>query len=125
MHMVMFVLDDPNHLDAVLDAWREQGVNGATIIESTGSHRRFQVRAPGARYLFGSPPITPQGSRNNLTLFTIVYDVAAVRACLDAVESVVGDLADPNTGVFASWELGTVKGIPPVSGKNNGGETGS
>ena len=36
MYMVMFILDDPDRLDAVLDAWAKIGVSGTTIVESAG-----------------------------------------------------------------------------------------
>lgn len=39
MYMLMFILDDPNYLDEVLDAWEEVGVSGVTIVESTGMAR--------------------------------------------------------------------------------------
>ena len=40
MYMVLFVLDDPEHLDAVLSAWSSKGLTGVTIVESTGLYRR-------------------------------------------------------------------------------------
>ena len=112
MQMVMFVLDDPDMLDAVLDGWRAIGVSGATIFETSGQYRRQQQTRPvGARYAFG----LPRGLRSemgNYTLFAVVPDEATVRACLAAAERVVGDLDGPDTGVLASWELTVVKGVP-------------
>jgi len=35
--MVMFVLQDTDRLDGVLDAWRAIGVSGVTIIETIGA----------------------------------------------------------------------------------------
>ncbi len=32
MHMIMLVLDDPNRLDEVLEAWGSAGVSGAMIL---------------------------------------------------------------------------------------------
>ena len=52
MHMVMFVLDDPDLLDRVLEAWEAAGATGVTIVESTGIRRRRGVHVP-ARYAFG------------------------------------------------------------------------
>ena len=46
------------------------------------------------------------------TLFAVVADEDAVQTCLDAAESVVGDLIEPHSGVYASWELSTAKGTP-------------
>lgn len=108
MYMIMFVLDDPNLLDAMLEAWEKAGVSGVTIIESTGIHRRRRHLIP-MRYIF-----EPAGSveEGHYTLFAIVPDQEVVQACLQACEGLVGDLNQPRTGVFASWALDSVKGFP-------------
>lgn len=110
MYMIMFVLDDVNHLDGVLDAWREVGVSGATIIESTGIHRR-QVQTLGARYLFAVP--RPESiEQGNYTLFVAVPNLETVQLCAKAAEKIVGDLDAPHSGVLFSWELAFVRGVP-------------
>lgn len=108
MYMVLFVLDDPDHLDQILGAWASKGVTGTTIIESTGLHRRLRKHIP-MRYLYGDSDL---GERGNTTLLVIVKDEAMTQMCLEEVEKIVGDLDGPNTGVFASWPLGLVKGVP-------------
>lgn len=113
MYMIMLVLDDPGKLDKVLEAWAEVGVRGATIVESTGMHRRVRQHIP-MRYAFQDTSLQERG---NYTLFVIVPDEDLVAACLQATESMVGDLDEPNTGVFSAWPLTTVKGVP---GSKNG-----
>ena len=112
MQMLMFVLDDPDQLDAVLAAWQSVGVSGVTIIESSGLYRRQRERPVGARYAFGLGRSATRLESGHYTLFVIVPDEATVRACLAAAEEIVGDLAGPDTGVLAAWELGVVKGVP-------------
>lgn len=111
MYMILFILHDAAHLDNVIQAWNDIGVSGVTILESTGAYRR-QVRHLGARYLFAMSQMvnTEQAS---FTLVTIVPDETVVRACITAVEGVVGDLDQPNTGVLAAWVLDIVRGVPP------------
>ena len=108
MYMILFVLDDPNQLIQVLDAWQAAGIRGATILESTGINRVNRLNIP-MRYAFFSQSIVEEG---HLTLISIVSDEACVQKCLQATESVIGDLDKPNTGVFAAWQLGVVKGLP-------------
>jgi hypothetical protein len=108
MFMVLLVLDNPDQLDAVLRAWDEAGIRGATIIESTGIHRHLRRLIP-MRYLFQTQGDEEEG---HLTLLAIVENQAQVDACLKATESVTGDLDGPNTGVFAAWPLTAVKGLP-------------
>ena len=110
MHMIQFILHDAAHLDEVIQAWQDIGVTGITIMESTGAYRR-QVRRMGARYLFAMPRMV-DAEQASYTLVTIVPDVTVVEACITAVEGVVGDLDNPNTGVLAAWELDVVRGVP-------------
>jgi hypothetical protein len=115
--MVMFVLDDPNHLDAVLDAWEAQGVTGTTIIESTGINRRRIARQVGAPFMAGINRLIGNEEQQHVTLFVIVAGEALARACMEAAEQVVGDLNQPNTGVLAVWPLTMVKGVPDLREK--------
>jgi hypothetical protein len=110
MYMVMFVLDNTNQLDEVLDAWNALGVSGVTIMETMGSYRRRQ-RHYGARFLF-APMVMEGSSRGNYTLFVIVPGEEMARKCADAAEAVVGNLNTPNTGVLFAWELSLVRGVP-------------
>jgi len=109
MYIVLYVLDDPALLDKMLVALEEGGIRGATIIESTGLHRKKQKRIP-MRYLY-SNPMTEE--TDNITLFAIVKDRTTAENCLSIVESVSGSLDNPDTGIFAAWELGLVKGLAP------------
>lgn len=110
MYMIFFVLDNPDQLEEVLEAWSRTGVRGATMIESTGFHRKRKTHIP-MRYLYESGGDIAEG---NCTLFAIVETDLLVQACLRATEALVGDLDQPNTGVFASWPLEVVKGIPSI-----------
>ncbi len=105
MFMVMVVINDPGQLDAVLEAWAERGVTGATIVESTGLHRRRKHVA--MRYAYAESLV----ETGNVTLFVAVQNEDWVKVCLEAVESVVGDLSGPNTGVLMAWPIAFSKGI--------------
>jgi hypothetical protein len=112
MHMVMFVLDDPDLLDKVLDAWDAIQVSGVTIIESTGINRRAKARQVGAPFMAGINRMMGSVMEGHYTLFTIVKGEQMVDACIHAAESVVGDLDSPNSGVLVAWPLTNVKGVP-------------
>lgn len=107
MYMVLFVLDDPEHLDAVLSAWSAKGLTGVTIIESTGLHRRQKRKRIPMRYTYGDY-VEEEG---HYTLLAIVDSQETVQTCLEEAERTVGDLCNPNTGVFAAWPLSLVKGV--------------
>ncbi|HQN43078.1 MAG TPA: hypothetical protein PLA25_03010 [Anaerolineaceae bacterium] len=115
MYIVFCVLDDPNKLDKVLDAWKAGGIKGVTIVESTGMHRHQKEYVP-MRYIFGGEA----EERGNLTLFVILNDRAAVERCMEMAESVVGDFNGSNTGIFAAWPLEIAKGLDKAT---NGSDT--
>lgn len=112
MYMVMFVIDDPSHLDEVLDAWDSIGVTGVTIIESTGINRRRRARQVGSMFMAGINRIMSSDQESHYTLFTMVHNQEIVQKCIAAAETIVGNLASPNSGVLASWQLDVVKGVP-------------
>jgi hypothetical protein len=107
MYMILFVLDDPDRLDELLQGWESVGIRGATIIESTGINRLRRSYAP-FRYIFGAH----QSEEGHLTLVAVVPDEQFVKTCLQATEALIGDLDQPNTGIFTAWPLSLVKGVP-------------
>jgi hypothetical protein len=106
MFMILCVVDDPHKVNNVMEAWRNAGVAGITIVESTGLHRVEKVPRIPMPYLLSGV----ESERGNITLLTVVDDEAMVQRCLEAAESVVGDFNSSNTGMFAAWPLTFVKG---------------
>ena len=111
MYMVMFILDDPNKLNEVLNAWDNIGVGGATIVDSTGRNRLRKAQQVGTPFMAGINRLLASNLENHYTLITIVPTDELVQRCLQAVEKIVGDLDQPNTGVLAAWPLSFVKGV--------------
>lgn len=105
MYMIMFVLNDSKKLDLVLEGWSSVGVNGVTILQSTGAYRR-RMRIPG-RYAY----TTAASDENNETLMAMIEDEETVLKCLEATKKMIGDLSQPNTGIFTYWPLTAVEGI--------------
>lgn len=114
MYMIFYVLNDPQKLDALLDAWDAAGISGATIVESTGRQRRRAKAHIPMRFSFGLGG-TECVDCYHYTLFAIVEDERLVQRCIAATESVVGDLGRPDTGILAAWPLAAVRGIPKQS----------
>ncbi len=107
MFMIMCVVDDGNRLDDVLDAWKNIGVGGVTVIESTGLHRLRTIPAVAMRYTFG----LSNSERGNYTLFSVVEGEELVQSCLVATEKVLGNLSNPNSGIFTAWPLTIAAGV--------------
>ena len=110
MQMVMFVLDDPDKLDELLDRWYEQGIVGATVVQSMGLYRRRAQTRKLPQY-GNLPRVVESMDEGHLTLFVILPDREMVKRCLTSIEATVGDLGDSHTGVFATWQLTSTKGV--------------
>ena len=106
MYMILFVLDNPERLMEVLEAWENAGVRGVTILESTGLQRMKRKHLP-MRFL--ADFYTPQ-EESHLTLLAVVEDEELIHACLAATETLIGDLCSADTGIFTAWPLQLVKG---------------
>ena len=106
-YMALFILDDPTLLEDVLESWSKGGIRGATIIESTGLYRLTRKLIP-MRYLYTGRDAS---EKENVTLLAILDDEAMAEKCLQLTEAIVGDLNNPNTGIFATWPLSMVKGL--------------
>ena len=107
MFMVMMVLDNYEKLDEVLTAMKGAGFSGVTIIESTGFFRRFSAKIP-MRYAYGAQDFQEKG---NATLFAEVDNEDLLQNGLEAVQAVVGDFNNENTGIYCAWPLMIAKGI--------------
>lgn len=107
MFMILCVIDQTDHLKAVLQAWQQNGITGVTILESTGLHRLIAQTHIPMRYAFGAT----SSERGNITLFTIVDKEETIQHCLEVTESIIGDFNGPNTGIFIAWPLGFAKGV--------------
>lgn len=102
MYMVMFVLHDPCFLREVLEAWDAAGVSGITIFPSTGLRRlqTLDVLREDIPLIPSLEDLIQQEERLNRTLFTIVEGDEMVDKVVEATQSVIGDLSNPNTGIL-------------------------
>ncbi len=111
-YLVVFVLDDANLCNDLLRAWEGAGVSGVTLLESTGLNR---LRRAGLR---DDIPLMPSladifrsSETHHRTLFSAVDSDEQIERIVAATESVVGDLAEPNTGLLFVVPLYKVYGL--------------
>jgi nitrogen regulatory protein P-II 1 len=102
MSMILFVLHNAEKLHEVLDAWKETGISGATVLFSTGIGRIHQNQAlrddlPMMPSLDDFYPIPENLGR---TIFTIIDDDSLIEKIVRATERVVGSLDEPNRGIL-------------------------
>ena len=112
MYLILFVLDNPDKLEDLLNAWEKAGTGGATVLVSTGMNRMLN------RGLRDDIPLMPglddfykRVEDYHRTLFTIVKDDEVLQKIVDATQKVVGDLNQPNTGILVVLPTAQVYGL--------------
>lgn len=113
MYLILFVLNDPDQLEDLLIAWEETGVQGATVLFSTGLGRIRQLETwrddmpliPSVRDFYEVP------ENMNRTVFTIVEDEAQVDAVVAATKRIVGELDEQETGLLLILPVARAYGL--------------
>jgi hypothetical protein len=111
MYLLLMVLDDSTKLNEVLEGWVAAGIQGITILDSTGLNRVLPRHAPEPMYatfahIFGS------GRAGHNTLFAIVDSIELAEAAVSHTKEVVGDLSKPHTGIVCALPIAKTWGIP-------------
>jgi hypothetical protein len=113
MKMILFVLNDPAKVLELLNAWKEAGAGGATVLFSTGMGRLHQSAA-----LRDDLPLMPslgdfydRDEKLSRTLFTLVKDDETVKRILAATRLIVGDLSQPDTGLLLVLPVEQAEGL--------------
>jgi nitrogen regulatory protein P-II 1 len=112
MYLILFVLDDPDKLEDLLNAWEKAGTGGATVLASTGLNRMLNSGIRDDIPLMpGLDDFYKREEDFHRTLFTIVKDDDMLNKIVAATQSVVGDLNKPNTGILVVLPTAQVYGL--------------
>jgi len=113
MKLILFILHDPEKLRALLDAWTEAGISGATVLYSTGLGRLNQVGAlrDDLPLMPSLEDFLPKVDHLSRTVFSMIEDDAVVDRVVAATQSVVGDLCEPDRGLLIVLPVAQVYGL--------------
>jgi hypothetical protein len=112
MYLILFVLNDPDKLEDLLIAWEENGIQGATVLFSTGLGRIRELDA----WRDDMPLIPSLGDfyevpeNMNRTIFTVAKDEVQVNAIVAATKNVVGEFDEQETGLLLVLPIFQVHG---------------
>ena len=104
--LVIFVLNQEEHLEEVLEAFVELGVDGATILDSIGMGR---ILAHDIPIFAGFQNLLHDSRPGNKTILTIV-DEYKIERMTQAIEQVIGSLDEPGNGLLISLPIDFIKG---------------
>lgn len=108
MKLLVLILNDLDKLEQLLQKFNDEKISGATIINSTGMART--LAEIGDEALFGSLRHLLNMDRNENRTILMVLNENKVVNTVSLIESVVGDLNNPDTGIVFTLPLDFVKG---------------
>lgn len=112
MNLVLFVLNDPDKLESVLDAWEEVGVGGVTILHSSGLGKlRQNLFRDDLPLILSLSDLMEHDEVLHRTLFSVVEDMDLVEKLVAATQRVIGDLENPETGLLVVLPVAKVYGL--------------
>ena len=107
MKLLIFVLNQEEHLEEVLELLVELGIRGATVIDSVGMGRLLSHNIP----IFAGFTSMMQETRPfNKTIFTVIKD-SDLDDILKGLSNILGDLDQPGTGILMTVPLDRVIGL--------------
>jgi nitrogen regulatory protein P-II 1 len=106
MKLIIFVLNQEERLEEILEAFLELGINGATILDSIGMGR---ILAHDIPIFAGFQNLLHDTRPGNKTILSVVPE-KKVERIIQAIEQIIGSLDEPGNGVFISLPIDLVKG---------------
>ncbi len=110
MKLLVFILNDEEYLEEVLQAYVEAGVTGATIIDSEGMGRFLTYEVP----LFAGFKEFMKGNKPyNKTIISVIRNEATIERVKALVDEIVGELENPGTGIMFTLPVDWAAGLVP------------
>lgn len=106
MKLIIFILNQEERLEEILEAFLELGINGATILDSIGMGR---ILAHDIPIFAGFQNLLHDTRPGNKTILSVVPE-KKIERIIQAIEQIIGSLDDPGNGVFISLPIDYVKG---------------
>jgi len=107
MKLLVLILNKVEKLEEVLEGFIEEGVTGATIIDSIGMGHVISEEVPifaGLRFMFaGAKP-------HNKMIFSVITDDKE-DPVIKILKKILGDLGQPGTGIVFTIPLDRVEGL--------------
>jgi len=114
MRLLVLVLNHEDKLEDLLAEFLKIGISGATVISSTGMARVLTGRDEEDIPLFGSIRafLNPEREQNH-TILTVIRN-EQLSVAVAAIESVIGDLSEKDSGIVFSMPVDFVRGISTI-----------
>ena len=112
MYLLVNVLEQPEHLVAILEGFAKMGIKGSTVMNSTGMGRVLMKAGADGPAMEEINRMIANGESSNKTIFTVVREKESLDKAIDIVKSLCGDLCEPGKGILFAVPLTLVDGLP-------------
>lgn len=109
-HLLVLVVDQVEFCPDVLEAWRELGVPGVTILDSMGSQRLRDSERDDLPLMPSLRTILSNQATHNRTLFSVIEDEAVLEKAAQAALHILGDLEQAHNGIMFTVPVGRAWG---------------
>lgn len=108
MKLLVFVLNQEELLEQVLEAYAEAGVEGATILDSEGMGRFLTYEVP----LFADFKSFMKGNKPyNKTIISVLREESAMDRLMPLLDEITGGLDEPGTGIIFTLPVDYARGL--------------
>jgi hypothetical protein len=112
LQMVILVLARTEHLDAVVEAWHDEGVDDVTVFQSMGQAQlRDRCRRDDLPLFPSMRDILESEQFDHYTLFAITDSDALIDRLIAVTERQIGPLEAKNNGILLTVPIGRVRGL--------------
>jgi nitrogen regulatory protein P-II 1 len=108
LELVVIVLNKPQYLSEILDGFVEDGIKGATVIDSSGMGHLIADHVP---FFLQFADLDDSQGNHSKTIFTVVNCKEERDKVVQNVEHVIGDITRPDTAFIFSVPVNFVKGL--------------
>jgi nitrogen regulatory protein PII len=112
MYLLVNVLEQPEHLVAILEGFAKIGIKGSTVMNSTGMGRVLMKAGADGPAMEEINRMIANGETSNKTIFTVVREKETLDQAIDIVKKLCGDLCEPGKGILFVIPLSYVDGLP-------------
>jgi nitrogen regulatory protein PII len=113
MTLLVFICNQPDKLEEILEGFVEIGITGATIVDSVGMGRLLSSEVP---IFAGFSSMFRGASAVNKTIMSVIDNPDKIPEAYTIIEDAVGSLAEPGAGIVFTVPIDNVRGLKPELG---------
>jgi nitrogen regulatory protein P-II 1 len=114
MYVLVNVLEQTEHLPAILEGFAKIGVPGTTVLDSIGMGRILMEASAEVPAIGVIREVLGEGKPTNRTIFAVIKDKQTVDKAIGVIKSFCGDLGEPGKGILFAFPVEYVDGIAGV-----------